>query len=135
MRLLVFELLFLKQFLLPLLYIFEHYREAFDYTSCLIICSCLSKSQKSISLYIYSAFRFNWISHFYNDCNYLITRVKFILSFVSNGWLFWSVNHTTITWSSELNVFKKILFYGEISSSLPNDLFGTNVYKTLESSW
>ena len=34
---------------------------------------------------------------------------------------------------SVLNVFKKILFFGEISNKLPNDLFGTDVYKTLKS--
>ena len=34
-----------------------------------------------------------------------------------------------------LNVFKKTWVFGEISNKLPNDLFGTNVYKTLESCW
>ena len=63
------------------------------------------------------------------------TRVKFILSSISNGWLFQSVNHTSIARSSELNVFKKIWFFGEISNSLRNGWFGTNVYKTLESYW
>ena len=66
---------------------------------------------------------------------YLITKVKFILSSISNGWLFWSVYHTSMSWNSELNVFKKIWFVGEISNKLPNGLFGTNVYKTLESCW
>ena len=37
--------------------------------------------------------------------------------------------------NSELNVFKKIEFVAEISNKLPNALFGTNVYKTLESCW
>ena len=32
----------------------------------------------------------------------------------------------------ELNVFKNITFLGEISNNWPNDLLGTNVYKTLE---
>ena len=36
---------------------------------------------------------------------YLITKVKFILSSISNGWLFWSVNHTSMSWNSDLNVF------------------------------
>ena len=36
-------------------------------------------------------------------------------------------------WNSKFNVFKKIGFVGEISNKLPNSLFGTNVYKTLES--
>ena len=40
-----------------------------------------------------------------------------------------------MAWNSELNVFGKIWFFGEIFNELPNDLFGTNVYKTLESCW
>ena len=64
----------------------------------------------------------------------LIIKVKFVLSYISNGWLFWSVNHTSIVWNSELNVFKKIWFFGEISNKLRNGLLGTNIYKTLESS-
>ena len=51
---------------------------------------------------------------------YLITRAKFILSSISNGWLFWSVNHTSTAWNYELNVFKKIWFFGVISNKLPN---------------
>ena len=66
---------------------------------------------------------------------YLITNVKFILSSISNGWLFWSVNHTLISSYSELNVFKKMWFAGEISNKLPKGLFGTNVNNTLESCW
>ena len=71
---------------------------------------------------------FNWISHFYNL--HLITIVKFILSSISNGWLFWSVNHTSMSWNSELNVFRNIWFVREISNKLPNGLFGTNVYNS-----
>ena len=41
---------------------------------------------------------------------HLTTIVKFILSSISNDWLFWSVNHTIIASYSELNVFKKIWF-------------------------
>ena len=33
----------------------------------------------------------------------------------------------------ELNVFKKILFFGEIPNKLSIGLFETSVYKTLES--
>ena len=77
--------------------------------------------------------RFNWITHFY-IC-YLNTKVKFILSSISNDWLFWSVDHTSMAWNSELNVFKKVWFFGEISNKLPNGLLGTNLYKTLESYW
>ena len=54
----------------------------------------------------------------------------------SNGLLSWSVSLTSVVWNSELNVFKKIWFVGEISNKLPNGLFGANVYKkTLESCW
>ena len=60
---------------------------------------------------------------------HLITKVKFNLSSISNGWLFWSVNHTSISWNSELKIFEKIWFVGEISNKLPN------VCKTLESCW
>ena len=35
--------------------------------------------------------------------------------------------------NSELNIFEKIWFFGEVSNRLPNDLFGANVYKSLES--
>ena len=66
---------------------------------------------------------------------YSITRAEFILSTISNGSLFWSVNHTSMTWNSELNVFKVIKFVGEISNKLPNGLSGSNLYKTLESCW
>ena len=30
------------------------------------------------------------------------------MSSISNDWLFWSVNHTSMAWNSELNVFEKI---------------------------
>ena len=66
---------------------------------------------------------------------YLIAKVKFIPSFISNAWLFWSVEHTSIDWNSELKVFKRITFVGEISNKLPNGLYVTNVYKALESCW
>ena len=57
------------------------------------------------------------------------------MSSISNGWLFRSVNHTSMAWNSELNVLKKIWFFGEISNKLPNGLLGTDVYKTIESCW
>ena len=66
---------------------------------------------------------------------YLITTVRFILSSISDGLLFWLVNHSLISLNSELNVCKKIWFVGEISKRLANALFGTNVYNTLESCW
>ena len=54
---------------------------------------------------------------------YLTTSVKFILYSVSKGGLFWSVNHTSMVGSSELNVFKKIRLVGDVSNKLPNGLF------------
>ena len=57
----------------------------------------------------------------------------FILSSISRGLEFWSVNHTSIYENSELNYFKNIKFFGEISSNWPNGLLGTSVYKTFES--
>ena len=59
----------------------------------------------------------------------------FILSSISSGLEFWSVNHTSIYENSELKVFKNIKFLGETSNNWPNDSIGTNVYKTLESYW
>ena len=57
----------------------------------------------------------------------------FILSSVSNGLEFWSVNHPSIHENSELKVFKTINILGDISNDWPNNLLGTNVYNTLES--
>ena len=37
--------------------------------------------------------------------------------------------------NSELNVFKGIKFVGVAFNKLSNGLFGTNVFKTLESCW
>ena len=55
-----------------------------------------------------------------------------ILSFISSGLEFWSVNQTSIYENSELKVYKNIKFLGEISNKWPKDLSGTNVYKTLQ---
>ena len=57
-----------------------------------------------------------------------------VLSSISSGLEFWSVNQTSIYENSELKVLK-IYIFGEISSNWPNDLLGANVYKTLESCW
>ena len=57
----------------------------------------------------------------------------FILSSIASGLEFWSVYHTLIYENSELKVFKNINFLGEISNNWPNDLLGTNVFKTFES--
>ena len=59
----------------------------------------------------------------------------FILSSVSNGLEFWSVNHTSINEKSESKVFKTIKCLSEISNNKPNELLETNVYKTPESCW
>ena len=56
----------------------------------------------------------------------------FISSSISSGLEFWSNNHNSIYQNSELNIFENIKFLGEISNNWPNDLLGTNVYKTLE---
>ena len=56
----------------------------------------------------------------------------FISSSISSGLEFWSKNHNSIYQNSELNIFENIKFLGEISNNWPNDLLGTNVYKTLE---
>ena len=55
----------------------------------------------------------------------------FILSSISWGLKFWSVNYASIYENSESKVFKNVTFLGEISNNWPNDLFGTNLYKTL----
>ena len=51
----------------------------------------------------------------------------FILSSITRGFEFWSVNHTSIYENFESNVFKHIKILGEISNNWPNDLLGTNV--------
>ena len=57
------------------------------------------------------------------------------MSSISNGWDFWSLNHTLIDENSELNVFRTLKFASKISNNYPNDLFGMTAHKTLESSW
>ena len=57
----------------------------------------------------------------------------FILSFISVVLEFWSVNHTSIYENSESKVIENMTFSGEISNKWPNDLLGTNLYKTYES--
>ena len=54
----------------------------------------------------------------------------FILSSISGGLEFWSVNHTSIYENSTLKVLKNMKSFDEISNNWPNDLLGTNVYKT-----
>ena len=59
----------------------------------------------------------------------------FILSSVSSGLDFFSVNHTGLYDNSESNIFKNRKFLVEISIKWPNDLLEKNVYKTLKSYW
>ena len=59
----------------------------------------------------------------------------FVASSTSSTSEFWSVSHTSIQKNSELNVLKNIKFLSKKFNKWPNDLLGTNVYKTLESSW
>ena len=56
----------------------------------------------------------------------------FMLSPISNSLELWSAKHTSIYENPESNVFRNIKFLGKISSSWPNVLLGTNVYRTLE---
>ena len=64
-----------------------------------------------------------------------LTKLIFTLSSISRGLEFWSVKDTSIYENSESSVFKNIRFSGEISNYWPQDLLGTNWYKTLEFSW
>ena len=59
----------------------------------------------------------------------------FILSSISRGLEFWSVNDTSIYENPESNVFENIWFLCEIYNNWLKDLLGTNIYKTLEFSW
>ena len=59
----------------------------------------------------------------------------FVASSTSSTSEFWSVSHTSIQKNSELNILRNIKFLSKKFNKWPNDLLGTNVYKTLESSW
>ena len=60
----------------------------------------------------------------------------FMLSSISSGLEFWSVNHTSIYETSELNAFKNIKINNiRISNNWPNDLLGIDICKTFESCW
>ena len=45
----------------------------------------------------------------------------FILSSISSGLEFWSLNHTSIYENSKLKVFENIKFLGEVSDNWLND--------------
>ena len=66
---------------------------------------------------------------FIYDVLSLIIKVTIILSSISRGLEFWSVNYTSIYKNCESNAFKNITFSDEISNNWLNDLLGTNVYK------
>ena len=55
------------------------------------------------------------------------SKVMFILSSMSKGLEFWSVNHTSLYKNSASKVFKNIKFLGEIYNNWPNYLLGTKV--------
>ena len=56
-------------------------------------------------------------------------------SSISRGLEFWTANHTSMCENSESKAFKNITFFVEVSNNWPNDVLGTNAYKTLESCW
>ena len=55
----------------------------------------------------------------------------FILSCISRGLGFWSVNQTSINENSESKVFSKSKFLVEIYNNWPNDLWGAKLYTRL----
>ena len=94
--LLFFKLIFLKQFLLHPLQIFQRYREVFDHIYCLNFYLCFQQKTKiHILLHILQVQlnRFNRISldsieyfiFVHQQIFHLVTKVKFILSSISNG--------------------------------------------------
>ena len=71
-----------------------------------------------VELNLFPFFIFYSLINTYSD-------VYFIFSFyfiISSGVEFWSVNFTSVYEDSDLKVFKKIIFFGEISNNWPNDL-------------
>ena len=89
-----------------------------------------SKRKKSIISWL------NWIvCHFLYVIFHLITNVMYILSSISRGLEFCSVNHTSIYENSESNLCENRTFSGEVSNNWRNDLLGTNVCKTLVFCW
>ena len=58
-----------------------------------------------------------------------------ILSSISSGLELFSVNHSSIYENCELNVSQNITFLGQTAINWPNDLLGTNAYRTLKSCW
>ena len=59
----------------------------------------------------------------------------YLLSSISSGLEFWSVNHISIYENSASKVFKHTKLLHELSNNWPHNFLGINVYKTLESCW
>ena len=59
-----------------------------------------------------------------------MTKVNFILFFISSSSLLWSVNRTSINENIELNALENKKLIGDNSNNWPNDLFGTNLQST-----
>ena len=68
--------------------------QVFTYVFSNIFNHIFSKRQKSIAFHKYSISWLNWIAHYFLCFRLLLmTKVMFILSFISNGLEFWSVNY------------------------------------------
>ena len=131
---LFYELLFLKQFWVHLKQILWHDQnffnvfttETFTYIFSIIFTHIFGKRQKSLTFNIYSVPRLNLISHYI-----WIRYGKFILSSITSGLEFFSVNDTSIYENFELNIFRNATFVGEICNNWQSNLSGRNIYKTL----
>ena len=78
-----------------------------------ILC-CYSRFMKDLAVQnIFTCF------YMVYSIDFLVTKVMFILSSVSRGLEFWSVNHTSIYKNSESKVFKNLKFLGEIYNNCP----------------
>ena len=58
-----------------------------------------------------------------------------MLSSISSGLLFWSVNHNSMNWNCALVVFHIANEWGEIVINWPNHLLATKVNNTLDAYW
>ena len=58
-----------------------------------------------------------------------------VLSSISSGLEFWSINQTSLYENAELKVFENIKFSGEISYNWPKNLLGINIRETLGFCW
>ena len=92
-----------------------------------------ANDKKTVSFNVFSVLWFCWISHFYKA--YQIITVKFTLSSISSGLLFWSVNHNWTDWNSSLVVFNIVNKCGEIVINWRNCLLGAKVNNALDACW